>query len=149
MKLKYICTPTKVARPGMLLGEVMKECVDKNVPGIPYIDGEGKVAGRFSVRHMFLLCCVPRDIIQGAHLLGDDLEQIDFPKIKARELMAKKVDDFVFPDAIRLPPDFHAIKALAIMEQSNTEYLFVMDGDEYQGVVTRMGIARVVVADAC
>lgn len=142
MKLKYLSIPTKVARPGMTVGEVMRECVEKGVQGIPFVDAEGKISGRFSVRHMFLLCCIPEDIIRGAHLLGDDLEDIDFPHIKAEELMARKVDDFIFPDAIRLSPNFQAIKALAIMEHFNTEYLFVTEGDDYQGVVTRMSIAR-------
>ena len=49
--------------------------------------------------------------------------------------MAKRVEDFIFPDTIQLSPNFQAIKALAIMEQYNTEYLFVMEGDDYQGVV--------------
>jgi predicted transcriptional regulator len=133
----------------MTVGEVMRECVEKGVPGIPYMDAEGRISGRFSVRHMFLLCCVPEDIIKGAHLLGDDIEYLDFPHIKAGELMAKKVDDFIFPDAIRLSPNFQAIKALAIMEQYNTEYLFVTEDDDYQGVVTRLSIAKAIVEEAC
>lgn len=145
MKIKLISIPTKVARPGMTVGEVMRECVDKDVPGIPFMDAEGTLSGRFSVRHMFLLCCIPSDIIQGAHLLGDDIGDIDFPHIKADELMAKKVDEYIFPDAIRLSPNFQAIKALAIMEQYNTEYLFVTEGEEYQGVVTRRSIAKAIV----
>lgn len=149
MKIKQISIATLVARPGMLLGEVMKECVEKDVPGIPYQDASGKIAGRFSVRHMFLLCCIPEDIIKGAHLLGDDIEHLDFPVIRAEELMAKRVDDFIFPDTIQLSPNFQAIKALAIMEQFNTEYLFVTEGDDYQGVVTRMSIAKAILTQAC
>jgi predicted transcriptional regulator len=149
MKLKHISIPTKVARPGMSVGEVMKECVEKGVPGIPFMDADGQISGRFSVRHMFLLCCIPEDILHGAHLLGDDIEYLDFPQIRAEELMARKVEDFIFPDAIRLSPNFPAIKALAIMEQYNTQYLFVTEGDDYQGVVTRMNIARAIVTREC
>ncbi len=149
MKLKYLSIPTKVARPGMTVGEVMRECVEKDVPGIPYVDAEGQISGRFSVRHMFLLCCIPKDILHGAHLLGDDIEDLDFPHIKAGELMARNVVDFIFPDAIRLSPNFQAIKALAIMEQYNTEYLFVTEGDDYQGVVTRLSIAKAILAEEC
>ncbi|MCM8856736.1 MAG: CBS domain-containing protein [Candidatus Thiodiazotropha sp.] len=149
MKIKHVSIPTKVARPGMQLGEVMMECVEKRVPGIPYMNTEGKLSGRFSVRHLFLLCCIPQDVIQGAHLLGDDIEHLDFPHIIADELMAQKVDDFVFADFIQLSPNFQAIKALAIMEQYNTSYLFVTEGDNYQGVVTRLSIARAVVTKAC
>ncbi|MCU7925096.1 MAG: CBS domain-containing protein [Candidatus Thiodiazotropha sp. (ex Dulcina madagascariensis)] len=149
MKIKHISIPTKVARPGMTIGEVMRECVEKDVPGIPFVDAEGNLSGRFSVRHMFLLCCIPEDIIHGAHLLGDNIEHLDFPHMKADELMAQPVDNYIFPDAIRLSANFQAVKALAIMEQYNTGYLFVTEEDEYQGVVTRMSIAKAVVTKEC
>lgn len=149
MKIKHISIPTKVARPGMRIGEVMLECVEKDVPGIPYVNAEGKLSGRFSVRHLFLLCCIPEDVIHGAHLLGDDIEHLDFPHMRADELMEEAVDNYIFPDAIQLSANFQAIKALAIMEQYNTEYLFVTDEEEYQGVVTRMSIARAVVTKEC
>lgn len=149
MKLKHISIPTRVARPGMTVGEVMSECVEKDVPGIPFVDAEGNLAGRFSVRHLFLLSCIPSDILHGAHLLGDDIEHLDFPHIKASELMAQKVDDYIFPDAIRLSPNFQTIKALAIMEQYNTEYLFVTEGEDYLGVVTRMSIAKAILTLQC
>ncbi|MEJ2621462.1 MAG: CBS domain-containing protein [Candidatus Thiodiazotropha sp.] len=149
MKIKHISIPTKVACPGMSIGEAMRECVDKEVPGIPYVDQNGDISGRFSVRHMFRVCCIPDDIIQGAHLLGDDIEHLDFPHIKADDLMSQSVDKYIYPDAIRLSPNFQAIKALAIMEQFNTEYLFVSQGDDYQGVVTRMSVAAAVVTKEC
>jgi predicted transcriptional regulator len=149
MKIKHISIPTRVARPGMTVGEAMRECAEKNVPGIPFVDAEENLAGRFSLRHMFLLCCIPSDILHGAHLLGDDIEDLDFPHVQSEELIALQVDDFIFPDAIRLSPNFQTIKALAIMEQFNTEYLFVSDGDDYQGVVTRMSIAKAVLSKVC
>ena len=34
------------------------------------------------------------------------------------------------------------VKALAMMEQYNSSYAFVIDDDQYRGIVTRMGIAR-------
>ncbi|MEJ2395584.1 MAG: CBS domain-containing protein [Candidatus Thiodiazotropha sp.] len=145
MKIKHISIPTKVAHPSMKVGEVIRECVEKDVPGIPYVDAAGNISGRFSLRHMFLLCCIPSDILQGAHLLGDDIGHLDFPHIKADELMARQVDEYIFPDVIRLSPNFQAIKALAIMEQSNTEYLFVTEGEQYQGVVTRLSIAKAII----
>jgi predicted transcriptional regulator len=149
MKIKHVSIPTKVARPGMRVGEVMLECVSKRVPGIPYVDEHGQISGRFSVRHMFRVCCIPDDVLQGAHLLGDNVEHLDLPHIKADELMAATVDDFIFPDAIRLSPNFQAIKALAIMEQFGTEYLFVTEGEDYQGVVTRLSIAEAIVTKEC
>ncbi|MET0028306.1 MAG: CBS domain-containing protein [Candidatus Thiodiazotropha sp.] len=149
MNIINVSIPTRVARPGMTVGEAMQECVDKDVPGIPYVDAEGELNGRFSLRHLFLLCCIPNDILQGAHLLGDDIEHIDFPRIRADELLQRPVEEFIFPDVIRLSPHFHSIKALAIMEQFGTEYLFVTDEGEYRGVVTRMSIARALVDKKC
>jgi hypothetical protein len=145
MKIKHIFIPTRVARSGMTVGEAMRECVDRGVPGIPFVDAEGNFNGRFSVRHMFLLCCIPPDILRGAHLLGDDIEDLDFPHIKFDDLMQRPVDDYIFPDAIRMSPNFQAVKALAIMEQYNTPYLFVSEGEDYLGVVTRMSIAKAIV----
>ncbi|MCU7897436.1 MAG: hypothetical protein KZQ61_01515, partial [Candidatus Thiodiazotropha sp. (ex Lucinoma aequizonata)] len=44
----------------------------------------------------------------------------------------------------------HFILDKAIMEQYNTtSYLFVSEGDNYQGVVTRLSIARAVVTKVC
>ncbi len=149
MKIKHISTPTKIARPGMRVREAVTECVERDVPGLPFIDSEGNLSGRFSVRHLFLLCCIPQDILQGAHLLGDDIEDLDFPHIKSDELMEKTVDEFILSDVIRLSPNFQAIKALAIMEQYNTEYLFVTEDDAYQGVVTRLSIAKAIVSRTC
>ena len=145
MKIKHISIPTRVARPGMTVGDVLQECVNKDVPGIPFVDAEGNLSGRFSVRHLFLLCCIPADILHGAHLLGDDIEDLDFPHIGFDELMQQPVDDYIFSDAIRLSPNFQAVKALAIMEQFNTQYLFVTEGEDYQGVATRMSIAKAIV----
>ena len=149
MKIKHVAIPTKVARPGMRIGEAMRECVAKQIPGIPFVDEQGNISGRFSVRHLFRVCCIPDDILHGAHLLGDGIEHLDFPHIKAEELMAVPVDDYIYPDAIRLSPNFQAIKALAIMEQFDTEYLFVTEDDDYQGVVTRLSIAEAIVTKEC
>ncbi len=150
MKIKHVSIATRVATPGMKVGDAIQECVNKDVPGIPYVNAEGELNGRFSLRHLFLLCCIPDDILHGAHLLGDDIEHLDFPQIRAEELMEQFVDEFIFPDAIRLSPNFQAIKALAIMEQYSTEYLFVTEEDgSYQGVVTRMSIARALVEKRC
>jgi predicted transcriptional regulator len=149
MKIQLVAIPTKIARPGMSVGEALRECAEKNVPGIPFKDAAGNFTGRFSIRHTFLLYCIPPDIIQGAHLLDDHIDELEFPRVRAEEMMARTVDDFIFPDVIRLAPSFQAIKALAIMEHFNTEYLFVMDGDDYQGVVTRMSIARAIVDKMC
>ena len=48
-KLSEIIIPTAVARAGMTIGEVFEECVARDVSGIPFVDGQGKVSGRVSI----------------------------------------------------------------------------------------------------
>ncbi len=149
MNLEEILIPTEVAHAGMSFGDALAECVKQNVPGIPFVDGEGKIVGRFSLRHAFRLTCVPRDYIQGAHLLGDDLDYMDMAEEKAEMILPQPVEGYVLEDAIQLNPGAQVMKALAIMEQFNTGYLFLTDGDEYKGVITRVGIARLVLNLGC
>ncbi|MBA1332308.1 hypothetical protein QQ73_14750, partial [Candidatus Endoriftia persephone str. Guaymas] len=86
MNLAKILIKTSVVRSGMSFGDALQECVDKDVPGIPYVDAEGRIAGRFSVRHAFRECCVPRDLILGGHLLGDDIDHMNLPEVHAEEV---------------------------------------------------------------
>lgn len=144
MNLQEILIPTGVARAGMTFGDALKECVKRDVPGIPFVDEQGHIIGRFSVRHAFRLTCVPKDVIRGAHLLGDNLSHMTMPELNAEEVMARPIEEFILEDAIRLAPGSPAIKALAIMEQYNTSYLFVTEGESYLGVITRMDIAGLV-----
>lgn len=44
--------------------------------------------------------------------------------------------------ALSLGSDAPLIKALALMEQNDTSYLFVVDSGEYQGAVTIQSLAR-------
>lgn len=148
MFLDEVIVPTAVATPGMSIAELFRECIDKQVPGIPFRDEFGRLTGKASLRHVLKITCIPDYMVQHAALLGDGLESLSVTSAKARELLALKVDDFVLPDMARVGSKASVAKALAVMERCNTTYLFVADGDDYAGCVSIMGIGAEILAHA-
>ena len=140
--LKGIVT-TPVARPGMLIGDALRICVDVGVPGLPYVDHEGNIQGRFSVRNTFLISTIPGDMIKGAHLIGNEALHIEHPIDHYAELFAGTIDGTVLKDIATLSSNAQITKAMALMEKFNSSYLFVVDEGVYRGVVTRLGLTRV------
>ena len=142
MDLLEMLIPTRVAQTGMTVEDVIKECIEHNVPGIPFVDESGKVVGRISVRHTFKLTCIPDDLVKGAHLLGDDIEHLKIPEVRVREVFSMPVENFVLKKYPYTSATSPVVKALAIMEQHNSGYVFVMDKERYLGIFTRLGAAR-------
>jgi len=118
--LGAIIVNTRVAHARATVGDVFEECVACNVSGLPYCDAEGRITGRVSLRHTLKKTCVPDYVVSGAHMLGDAIKAVRIPNEFVRELLDRP---------------------LAIMEQLNTDYVFVVDGGKYLGIVTRRGIA--------
>ena len=148
MFLDEVIVPTAVATPGMSVAELFRECIDKQVPGIPFRDASGRLVGKASIRHVLKITCIPDFMVQHASLLGDGLESLSVTPEKARELLALKVDDFVLATGACLARRASVAKALAVMERNNTTYLFVADGDDYAGCVSIMGISAAIIANA-
>lgn len=142
MRLMNGIVETPVARPGMRVGEALRICVDKSVPGIPFVGGDGRIQGRFSVRHTFLGETLPPDMIRGAHLIGPAALHLDHPREHYQRLFERTVDAMILPDAACLASDAQITKAMALMEKFNSSYLFVIDDGVYRGVVTRLGLTR-------
>lgn len=141
MDLNRILIPTQTACPGMTLGSALAECVARDVPGIPYRDSNGRFAGRFSVRHALAAACLPPDLVAGVHLLGDDIRHMDLPGALAESALQLPVEDVVLDHVLTLTPASPPLKALAVMEKYQTSYLFVVDGEDYRGVVTDLSVA--------
>lgn len=142
MKLLDCMITTAVADDSMTVGEALRECVNCRVPGIPFVDKDGKIIGRFSIRNMFYITSIPADLIKNAHLLGNNIEHLDVPEANYKSFMEKPARDFIVEWIIHLSPDSPVVKALALMEQFDTPYLFVVDeNDCYLGVVTSIAIA--------
>ena len=146
MEISSLIIPTAVARPGMTVAEVLRECVRTDVPGIPYRDAEGNIVGKASIRHILKEKCIPDFMVKHSHLLGDELGQLHIQQDHAREILALPIDPFVLPHMAVAGPKNPIAKVLAIMEDVNTTYLFVIDDGEYLGIVTIMGIARAILA---
>ncbi|MCB1802506.1 MAG: CBS domain-containing protein [Gammaproteobacteria bacterium] len=143
MRLLKGLVTTPVARPGMPIGEALRICVDCGVPGIPFLDHSGRIAGRFSVRNVFLLSSLPSDMIKGAHLIGHDALHLDHPCAHYADVFKSSVDQTILKDYAHLASSAHITKAMALMEKFNSAYLFVIDDGQYRGTVTRLGLTRV------
>jgi len=52
------------------------------------------------------------------------------------------VDPYILEPHMSLTSDAPAVKALALMEQNDTSYIFVVDVGQYKGVITIQGLAR-------
>jgi len=139
--LGAIIVNTRVAHARATVGDVFEECVACNVSGLPYCDAEGRITGRVSLRHTLKKTCVPDYVVRGAHMLGDAIKAVRIPNEFVRELLDRPVEPFILREYASMPPGAPTIKALAIMEQLNTDYVFVVDGGKYLGIVTRRGIA--------
>ena len=140
-QLREVITPTRVARAGMSVGEVFEECVAKRVPGIPFCNTRGEVVGRVSLRHTLKMTCVPSYLVKGAHLLGNVIEEVLIPEELARDVLRMPAENFVLETRAVVTSATPVVKALAVMEQYNSSYAFVIDNGEYKGMVTRMWIA--------
>ncbi len=145
MILREVMIPSLIAHAGMTVGEVFQECVSKGVAGVPYRNEEGTIIGRISMRHVFREKCVPRDVVEGAHLLGDAITHLDLQDIEKCHILSQPVEPFLLTTIPSLNSHSPVIKAVAIMEQYNSSYLFIIDDGVYQGTVTRAGIASLLV----
>jgi len=142
MKLTNILVPTRVAEAGMLVREVFEECTRRHVSGLPFRDASGRIIGRVSLRHTFKLSCLPEYVVEMAFVLGDELSCLEDAEAKARAVLCAPVDAYVLHDFNAIDSDSSVMRALAIMEKQDTNYLFVIDDGEYKGSVTTQGIAQ-------
>lgn len=143
MHLLDVIIETGTATAGMKIREVFTECAERNVPGLPYVDYRGKVVGRISIRHTLKMTCVPEYMVKGAHMLGDAIDHVSLKDEEIESVLDLTVDEFVLEDVTHLSPRTPIVKALSVMEYHNTGYVFLCDDNHYRGIVTRMGIARV------
>jgi CBS domain-containing protein len=134
---------TKVARPGMLVSEVFAECGRAHVQALPFVDATGRLAGRVTLKNVMKFACLPDYMVAAAPLLGSFLSCVDNARKKIEEVLASKIDPYVRGMHASIGSEEPAIKALAIMEENDTSYLFVVDDGEYLGIITIQGIAAV------
>jgi len=142
VKLTNIVIATKVVTYGSTVAEAFSECVRCNVLGLPFVDSEGRIRGRFSIGHTIKLACVPEMMILNADLLGDELSSLMMPDQQAGEVLRMPVDNFILGEVVTIHSSSPCVKAAALMQKHRTTYLFAVDDDGYKGVVNVRGIAR-------
>lgn len=147
MRLLKGIIETPVAHAGMRVGEALRVCVDKDVPGIPFVDTDGRICGRFSVRDTFRITSIPDDMIKGAHLIGHQALHLELSKDHYEGVFGLTIDDQILNDYVFLSSGAQITKAMALMEKFNTSYLFVIDDGRYLGVVTRLGLTRILLEE--
>ena len=142
MKLKQILIPTRVANAGTMVREVFMECGRANIPALPFCTKSGRIAGRITLKNILKISCLPDYMIESARILGEEMSCMEDVESKAKRLLDTPVDPYVQEPALSLSSDAPAIKALALMEQNDTSYLFIVDDGKYQGVVTIQCLAK-------
>ncbi len=143
MKLMDCMITTATLDKSATVRDALAQCVQHGIDGLPFVDDNKRVTGRFSVRNMFYISSIPADLIKHAHLIGNAIEHLDFPDCHNEEFIAKPVSEMLLKQIMHLSPNSQIVKALALMEQYNTSYLFVVDDNEhYLGLVTRLSIAK-------
>jgi hypothetical protein len=142
MSLRDLAIPTALAEPGMLVSDLFRECIRVQMPGIPFRDATGRICGKASIRHILKMTCMPDYLIKYANMLGDDIEHLRLPEIHGPEILSRTIDDFILPSLPKINSSASVSKTLAVMEQENTTYIFVIDGEEYHGAISIMSLAH-------
>jgi CBS domain-containing protein len=126
----------------MTVREVFAECSRANIPALPFCTRTGRIRGRITLKNILKISCLPEYMVEEARILGDQMSCMDDVEAKAKQLLDNPVDPYVQDPSLSLNSDATVLKALAIMEQNDTSYLFVVDDGQYQGIVTIQGLAR-------
>ena len=141
MNVKQVLISTGVAKPGMTVREVFEECSRANTPSLPFCDESGRISGRVTLKNILKHSCLPDFLVDMAMVLGEQLSHMQDMGSETTHLLDGPVDSYVQEPHISLTSDSPAIKALAMMEQSDTSYIFVVDEGRYLGVVTIHSLA--------
>ena len=132
---------TRVARSGMLVRDVFRECLSARVQSLPYRDEAGRIAGRVTLKHIANRSIVPEYVVQLALVVGDRLSTFEDMERRLPDIFGHPVEDYVQEPHASIPSATQLMKALAIMEHYDTSYLFVIDDGVYRGTITIQGIA--------
>jgi CBS domain-containing protein len=141
MDTKSVLTHTGVIRPGMLVRDLFLECGRSQVQALPFINEEGRLLGRITLKNVLRVSCLPEHMVELAPLLGAQLSCVENAEAKAKEILCNPVEPYVQEMPRSILSSAPLIKALAFMEQHDTSYIFVVDDGQYQGIITIQGIA--------
>jgi CBS-domain-containing membrane protein len=141
MNLNNILIPTKVAGPDMTVREVFSECIRAHIPALPFCDDKAQITGRVTLKNILKTSCLPEYMVDLAQVLGEQLSCTQNVEAKAKELLGNPVKPYVLNSYLSITSNSPGIKALAMMEQADTSYIFVVDDGIYKGIVSIQGLA--------
>jgi len=136
MNVEQVLIATTVAKAGMTVRELFEECTRANTPGLPFCDVSGQITGRVTLKNILKHGCLPEYLVEMAHVLGEQLTNLQDMKTVAEWLLSNTVDQYKQEPHLSITSASSAIKALAMMEREDTSYIFVVDEGKYKGVVT-------------
>jgi predicted transcriptional regulator len=141
MNVKQAMISSRVADNKMTVRELFEECALANLPGLPFRDDQGRIVGRVTLKNVLKQSCLPEYMVELAHVLGERFSHMEDMCADIIHLLDKPVTPFVQEPHLSLRSDSTAVKALAMMEQSDTSYIFVVDQGHYLGAVTIHSLA--------
>jgi CBS domain-containing protein len=130
-----------VAKAGMTVRELFEECTRANTPGLPFCDASSQITGRVTLKNILKHACLPEYVVEMAHVLGEQLTNLQDMEADAERLLSNTVDQYKQEPHLSITSASSAVKALAMMEREDTSYIFVVDEGKYKGVVTIHGLA--------
>ena len=141
MNVEQVLIATTVAKAGMTVRELFEECTRANTPGLPFCDVSGQITGRVTLKNILKHGCLPEYLVEMAHVLGEQLTNLQDMQAEAEQLLSNPVDRYIQEPHLSITSASSAVKALAMMEREDTSYIFVVDDGKYKGVVTIHGLA--------
>ena len=133
---------TRVARPGLRVRDVFRECLAAHVQALTYCDGAGRITGRVTLKHIVNSEIVPAHVAALAHVVGDRHAAFERMERRLPEIFGHRVDGYVQEPHPSIGSEAQLMKALTMMEHHDTSYLFVVDAGVYRGTLTIQGIAQ-------
>ncbi len=148
--IKDIIIPTPTVKSGDTIKTLFEYCIEENVPAIPFYDQDGLVQNFISLKRVMGKDCLPNYIVELAGILNNDMSCTSQAMEKIQTLFKKPVDDYLETPFHFIASDTILIRAVALMEQYNSSFLFVADCEEdtdkshckYKGIITRLSVAR-------
>ncbi len=142
--------PTSTMKTGDSVKDMFECCIQADVPALPYRDQDGLIQGFVSLKRVMGKDCLPNYLVELAGILHNDMNCTTQAMEKIHKLFTRPVDDYVEKPFHFVASDTILIRAVALMEQHNTSFLFVADcADEvdkshcdYKGIITRLSVAK-------
>lgn len=142
MTVESVMIFTATAHPGMTVRDLFDICGRDHVQALPFVNADGEITGRVTIKNILRVSCLPDYIVEMAPLLTSKLSCVESAEEKAREVICNPIEPYVQGRHQSIASDAPLIKALALMEKSDTSYIFVVDDGVFRGVITIQGIAE-------